>query len=170
MGKGFLNEGVFSRKYLQGRMQVLARTDARTCGDGCTYLQGRMHVLARADASTCGDGCTYVRLRWAKLSPKSSVLFWIRERGGKTHSIRVTIALRKFLPNRFMTKMRERVRERKKQGIEPTETRSPLYNVKSLFKKLHSSNIHAHALFSCKTYASRISRFRFRAPSRPITP
>ena len=141
MGKGFLNEGVFSPQ-----------------------------VLARADARTCGDGCTYLRLRWAKLSPKSSVLFWIRERGGKTHSIRVTIAPRKFLPNRFMTKMRERVRERKKQGIEPTETQSPLYNVKSLFKKLHSSNIHAHALFSCKTYASRISRFRFRAPSRPITP
>ena len=23
-------------------MHVLARTDARTCGDGCTYLQGRM--------------------------------------------------------------------------------------------------------------------------------
>lgn len=143
---------------------------ASTCKDGCRYLQGRMHLLARADALTCGDGCKYLRLRWAKLSPKSSVLFWIRDRGGKTHSIQVTIAPRKFLPNRFMTKMRERARERKKQGIEPTETQSPLYNVKSLFKKLHSSNIHAHALFSCKTYASRISRFRFRAPSRPITP
>ena len=151
---------------------------ASTCGDGCKYVWGRMQVRARADARTCGDGCKYLRGRLQVLASemsnlKSSVLFWIRERGGKTHSIRVTIAPRKFLPNRFITKMRERVRvieREKKQGIEPTETQSPLYNVKSLFKKLHSSNIHAHALFSCKTYASRISRFRFRAPSRPITP
>ena len=151
---------------------------ASTCKGGCKYVWGRMQVRARADARTCGDGCKYLRGRLQVLASemsnlKSSVLFWIRERGGKTHSIRVTIAPRKFLPNRFITKMRERVRvieREKKQGIEPTETQSPLYNVKSLFKKLHSSNIHAHALFSCKTYASRISRFRFRAPSRPITP
>ena len=86
MGKGFLNEGVFSPQ-----------------------------VLARADARTCGDGCTYGQLRGGKLSPKSAVLVWIRERGGKTHSIRVTIAPRKFLPNWFMTKMRERVRVREKK-------------------------------------------------------
>ena len=41
MGKGFLNEGVFSRKYLQGRMQVLAGTVASTCGDGCKYVHLR---------------------------------------------------------------------------------------------------------------------------------
>ena len=39
-------------------MHVLAGTDARTCGDGCTYLRGRMHVLAGTVARTCGDGCT----------------------------------------------------------------------------------------------------------------
>ena len=46
MGKGFLNEGVFSRKYLQGRMHVLAGTIARTCKGGCKYLRGRLHVRA----------------------------------------------------------------------------------------------------------------------------
>ena len=115
---------------------------ASTCKGGCKYVWGRMQVRARADARTCGDGCKYLRGRLQVLASemsnlKSSVLFWIRERGGKTHSIRVTIAPRKFLPNRFMTKMRERVRvieREKKQGIEPTETQSPLYNVKSLFK------------------------------------
>ena len=45
MGKGFLNEGVFSP-------QVLARADARTCGDGCTYLRGRLHVLASKMSQT----------------------------------------------------------------------------------------------------------------------
>ena len=30
MGKGFLNEGVFSRKYLQGRIQVLASKMSQT--------------------------------------------------------------------------------------------------------------------------------------------
>ena len=39
MGKGFLNEGVFSP-------QVLARADASTCGDGFKYVRGRLHVLA----------------------------------------------------------------------------------------------------------------------------
>ena len=35
------------------QMHVLARTVARTCGDGCTYLRGRMHVLAWRDAMCC---------------------------------------------------------------------------------------------------------------------
>ena len=34
-------------------------SDARTCKDGCTYLQGRLHVLARTDARTCGKGGQY---------------------------------------------------------------------------------------------------------------
>ena len=49
---------------------VLARTDARTCGDGCTYLRGRMHVLAGKVASTnmedavhCEDGCSALQER-----------------------------------------------------------------------------------------------------------
>ena len=86
-------------------MHVLARTDARTCGDGCTYLRGRMHVLARTDlftanvyddrrkrlrgrfqtfagavANVCGNGCKRLRLRGAKMAPESSVLFWMREK------------------------------------------------------------------------------------------
>ena len=44
-----LNEGVFSCKYLQGRLQVLAGTDAVHCEDGCSAL----------------------RLRWVKLASKS---------------------------------------------------------------------------------------------------
>ena len=46
MGKGFLNEGVLSRKYVQGRMQVPAGTVASTCGDGCKYVRGRLQVRA----------------------------------------------------------------------------------------------------------------------------
>ena len=38
-------------------------SDARTCGDGCTYLQGRMHVLAGTDAVHCGNGCSALRER-----------------------------------------------------------------------------------------------------------
>ena len=74
-------------------------SDARTCGDGCTYLQGRLHVLARTDARTCKDGCSALRLRWAKLAPKSSVLFWIREKGGETRPIWVTLATLIYLVN-----------------------------------------------------------------------
>ena len=48
-------------------------------------------------SSTCREGCKYVRLRWAKLAPISPVLFWIREKGGETHHIRVTVAYGKFL-------------------------------------------------------------------------
>ena len=36
----------FHRKYVQGRMQVLARADALTCTGVCTYLRGRLQVLA----------------------------------------------------------------------------------------------------------------------------
>ena len=64
-------------------MHVLAGTDARTCGDGCTYLRGRLHILAgrmqctaRTDAVHCGNGCSALRLRWVKLTPKSPVLFY----------------------------------------------------------------------------------------------
>ena len=38
-------------------------------------------------------GCA-LRLRWVKLAPKSSVLFWIRDKGGETHPIRVSVAPR----------------------------------------------------------------------------
>ena len=49
---------------------ALARTDARTCGDGCTYLRERLLVLAwrmqctaRTDAVHCEDGCSALQER-----------------------------------------------------------------------------------------------------------
>lgn len=145
----------FHRKYVQGRMQVLARADALTCTGGCTYLRGRLQVLA----SEMGKTVTEI------VSPI------LDKRQGRKDSLHMGHNSPQEISAEpvYDQNARKSHRERKK-GIEPTETQSPLYNVKSLFKKLHSSNIHAHALFSCKTYASRISRFRFRAPSRPITP
>ena len=90
----FLNEAYLRRTYLQGRMHVLAGTDARTCGDGCTYLRGQMlnesfsrkrlrwqlQTFETAVANVCGNGCNALRLRGAKLELKSSVLFWMREK------------------------------------------------------------------------------------------
>ena len=68
-------------------MHVLARTDARTCGNGCKYLRGkcsalrgRMQCTAEAVAVHCRSGCSALRLRWVKLAPKWSVVFWIREK------------------------------------------------------------------------------------------
>ena len=66
--------------------------DCMSPDDWFKYLQGRMQVLAGTVASTCGSGCKYLRLRWAKLAPKSSVLFWTREKGGETRPIWVTVA------------------------------------------------------------------------------
>ena len=84
-------------------------SDARTCKDGCTYLRGRLQVRAGKvayisveDAVHCGDGCSALRLRWAKLAPKSSVLFWTREKGGETRPIWVTVAPLIYLLNQFI--------------------------------------------------------------------
>ena len=69
-------------------MHVLARTVARTCGNGCKYLRGgcsalrgRMQCTAEAVAVHCRSGCSALRLRWVKLAPKWSAEFWIREKG-----------------------------------------------------------------------------------------
>ena len=51
-----------------------------------------MQCTAEADAVHCGSGCSALRLRRAKLAPKLSVLFWIREKGGETRPIWVTVA------------------------------------------------------------------------------
>ena len=72
------DEGAFSRKYVQGRLQVRAGTVA----------------------STCREGCKYVRLRWAKGAPKSPVLFCIREKG-KKGSLYGALVLPGNLLNRF---------------------------------------------------------------------
>ena len=52
-GEEILNNGVFSRKYVQGRSQVRAGMVASTCGKGCmcvcggcSALQGRMQCTA----------------------------------------------------------------------------------------------------------------------------
>ena len=44
-----------------------------------------MQCTARVVAVHCGGGCSALRLRWAKLAPKSSVLFWTKEKGGEMH-------------------------------------------------------------------------------------
>ena len=44
----FLNEAYLRRTYLQGRMHVLARMVARTCGKRGSALQGRMQCTASA--------------------------------------------------------------------------------------------------------------------------
>ena len=56
-----------------------------------------MQCTAGAVAVHCGDGCSALRLRWAKLAPKSSVLFWTREKGGETRPIWVTVAPTEYL-------------------------------------------------------------------------
>ena len=63
-------------------------------------MRGRLHVLASKMSQTVAE----------IVSPILD-----KRKGGKTHSIRVNMALRKFLPNRFMTKMRERVRVRERE-------------------------------------------------------
>ena len=81
--KVFLNEGPFSRKYLQERLHVLAGAVARTCEDGCTYLRGRLQILVGSDAVHCDGGCSALRGRlhctvsWTDLSiPKCINRYW----------------------------------------------------------------------------------------------
>ena len=40
-----------------------------------------MQGTARTDAVHCRGGCSALRLRWVKLAPKWSVVFWIRGKG-----------------------------------------------------------------------------------------
>ena len=44
-------------------LQVLTRTAASTCGNGCKYLRERMQCTARTVAVHCGDGCSALRGR-----------------------------------------------------------------------------------------------------------
>ena len=106
--------GAFSRKRLRERFITFASAVYNVCirgckrypwrthvfafkvdqigPGGCSALQGRMQCTAGAVAVHCGGGCSALRLRWAKLAPKSSVLFWTREKGGETRPIWVTVA------------------------------------------------------------------------------
>ena len=72
-------------KRLRERMQTFAVKRG-------SALKGRMQCTARADAVHCGDGCSALRLRQAKQTPKSPVLFWVREKEEKAHHTRGTIA------------------------------------------------------------------------------
>ena len=74
-------------KRLRGKRQCFAGTFASTC----KRLRQRMQTFEAKVANVCGNGCNALRLRWVKLALKSSVLFWIREKGGETHPLRVTI-------------------------------------------------------------------------------
>ena len=104
MGERDSTKGAFSpsfhRKRLRWRLQTFAGKVANVCDGGCKRLRWRlqtfagkdanvcgekMQCTARADAVHCGSGCSALRLRWVKLAPKSPVLFWIREKGGKMH-------------------------------------------------------------------------------------
>ena len=73
-----LNNGIFSRKRLRGRLQTFAGMVANVCRNGCNAL----------------------RPRRAKLAPKSSVLLCIREKG-KKGSLYGALVLPKILLNRF---------------------------------------------------------------------
>ena len=79
-------------KRLREKMQCTARTDAVHCRSGCSALQERLQCTAGAVAVHCRGGCNALRLRRAKGTSKSPVLFWIRDKGGETHPIRVSVA------------------------------------------------------------------------------
>ena len=57
-------------------MHVLARTCCTYLRGKCSALRGRMQCTAEAVAVHCRSGCSALRLRWAKLEPKSPVLFY----------------------------------------------------------------------------------------------
>ena len=97
-GKGFHKRRLFTIF----SSQTFTMADANVCDGGCkrlrermqtfavkrgSALQGRMQCTAGAVAVHCGDGCSALRLRQAKQTPKSPVLFWIREQGGKIHHL-----------------------------------------------------------------------------------
>ena len=64
-GKGFLNGRLFP--------QTFAGAVYNVCIRGCKRYPWRTHVFAfKVDQ---------IGLRWANLAPKSSVLFWTREKG-----------------------------------------------------------------------------------------
>ena len=70
MGKGFLHKGTFH---------------AYVCGDRCKALRRRMQSFALAVAMLCVGRCNALREIGKVGTQKSLVLFWISEKGGKTH-------------------------------------------------------------------------------------
>ena len=87
--KGFLNGRLFP--------QTFAGAVYNVCIRGCKRYPWRTHVFAFKVDQIGPGGCSALRLRWAKLAPKSSVLFWTREKGGETRPIWVTVAPTEYL-------------------------------------------------------------------------
>ena len=81
--KVFLNEGPFSRKYLQEQLHVLAGVVASTCSCGSKYLWVQMQCTAMTVAVHCGEGCSALQERlhctvsWTDLSiPRCINRYW----------------------------------------------------------------------------------------------
>ena len=83
-------------------MITFATRDDNVCNPGCKRLREKMQCTARTDAVHCRGGCNALRLRRAKGTAKSPVLFWIRDKGGETHPIRVSVAPQIYLVIRFL--------------------------------------------------------------------
>ena len=106
MGEG-IPKCAFSRKRLRERFITFAGAVYNVCIRGCKRYLWRTHVFAFKVDQIGPGGCSALRLRWAKLAPKSSVLFWTREKGGETHlhtghclPSRINLVNR-YLPARF---------------------------------------------------------------------
>ena len=102
MGEGIPKWGAFSRKRLRERFITFAGAVYNVCIRGCKRYPWRTHVFAFKVDQIGPGGCSVLRLRWAKLAPKSSVLFWTREKGGETRPIWVTVAPLIYLLNQFI--------------------------------------------------------------------
>ena len=70
---------------LRRQMQSFAWADAKLCVGRCNALRWQMQCFALADAKLWVDGCNALREIGNVGTQKSLVLFWISEKGGKTH-------------------------------------------------------------------------------------
>ena len=75
-----------------------------------------------ADAQLCVGGCKALRQRWAKLALKSSVLFWIIEKGGQTQhtghcSPQKNLQNRQMARNECMQEQKNRVSHALRCGL-----------------------------------------------------
>ena len=117
--------GAFSRKRLRERFITFASAVYNVCirgckrypwrthvfafkvdqigPGGCSALQGWLQCTAGTVAVHCGGGCSALRLRWAKLAPKSSALFWDKRKGRKNSPHTGHRSPWKYLLNPFST-------------------------------------------------------------------
>ena len=80
----FLNEAYLRRTYLQGQLHVLAGKVARTSVENAVHSKDGCSTLRRRLQCTASE--------MGKLATESSALFGIRDKGGETHPIRVSVA------------------------------------------------------------------------------